>query len=111
MDLFREITTKTNLLDAGVKELKTRGQASADKERRYRIALSAKILELRSNGTPVTIIGDIARGDKEIAQLKMDRDIAEALYKSALEAINVYKLQLRLLENQLERDWGQAKRT
>lgn len=41
--------------------------------------------------------------------LRFERDCAEVFYKSAQEAVNSMKLQLRLLDNQLEREWGGAK--
>ena len=47
---------------------------------------------------------DIRR--QQIAKLRMERDIAEALYKSALEAINIYKLKVRIMENQYDKEWG-----
>ena len=34
------------------------------------------------------------------------RDIAETMYQTNLEYINTTKLQLRILENQLQREWG-----
>ena len=40
----------------------------------------------------------------------MARDSAAALYKAQQEAINVKKLQLRIIEAQIEREWGQAGR-
>ena len=59
-------------------------------------------------GTPVTIIGDICRGDKDIARKKFDRDCAEVAYRAALEAINNYKLQIRILDEQLNREWSRS---
>lgn len=105
-DLISEIQEKTRLLDAAIKQLSKRGQAYADSERTYRIALAKRILELRETGVPVTIISDICRGDKEIAGLRFDRDCAEIVYKSAQEAINNYKLQIRILDSQVQREWG-----
>ena len=58
---------------------------------------------------PVTIISDVCRGSAEIAGLRFERDCAEVFYKSAQEAVNSMKLQLRLLDNQLEREWGGVK--
>ncbi len=60
----------------------------------------------RSNGMPVTIIGDICRGMPEIAALRFDRDIKEGLHKSAVEAINSFKLQIRILDAQISREYG-----
>lgn len=105
-DLINEIGQKSRLLDTAIKELGIRGRAYAQAERDYRIAMSRKVLEEREKGTPVTIISDICRGNPEIAKLRFDRDCAEVVYKSALEAINGYKLQIRILDAQVEREWG-----
>ena len=105
MELMNELSNKVALLDAALQQLGNRGRLYADAEQRYRIALAQKILIERDKGTPVTIISDICRGDKEIAKLKFDRDCAEITYKAAMEACNVYKLQIKILENQIEREW------
>ena len=74
-------------------------------ESEYRQALAKKILLEREKGTPVTVISDVCRGDKEIAILKFERDVAEITYKAASEAIQVYKIQIRVLENTIEREY------
>lgn len=107
-DLVTEIGQKCALLDEAVRQLSKRGQAYADAERDYRIELAKKILDERSKGTPVTIITDICKGDPTIATMRFKRDCAEVVYKSALEAINSYKLQIRLMDNQLSREWSNA---
>lgn len=110
MQLYQELDNKTRLLDAAVKELRSRGTALAEAERDYRIAKAKAILEEREKGTPATVTLDIVKGRKDIANLCFKRDCAEVVYKSALEAINSTKLQLRLLESQVQREWGQAQR-
>lgn len=107
-ELIKEVQQKTALLDKALKESKERGIASADAERAYKVALSKAMLTEREKGTPVTIISDICRGQEGIAALRRERDIAEALYKAAKEAINVYKIQLRVLQEQVEREWGRG---
>lgn len=104
-DLHAELKDSQHLLSEALTKLKERGKAFAKSERDYRIALQQEILRQRDNGIPVTIISDICRGQPDIAQLKFDRDVAESLYDSAKEAINVYKLQVRTIENQIEREW------
>lgn len=106
MDLITEIGAKSALLDAAVKQLGVRGKAYAQAERDYKVALSKKIMEERANGTPVTIISDVCRGDAEIAKLRFERDCAEVVYKSAMEAIQSIKLQIRILDAQVAREWG-----
>ena len=71
-----------------------------------RVGLNKKIVEERDKGTPVTIISDICRGDEVIAELKFQRDVAETAYKAAMEAINVYKLNIKVLEEQIQREWN-----
>lgn len=108
-DLVTEIGNKSRMLDVAIAELKNRGQKYAEAEKAYRIALARRILEEREKGTPVTIISDICRGSTQIAGLRFERDCAEVVYKSAMEAINSMKLQIRLMDSQLDREWGAAK--
>lgn len=108
-DLVTEIGNKSRMLDVAIAELKMRGQKYAEAEKAYRIALARRILDEREKGTPVTIISDICRGSTQIAGLRFERDCAEVVYKSAMEAINSMKLQIRLMDSQLGREWGAAK--
>lgn len=108
MELINEIGQKSKLLDAAVRELGIRGRAYAQAEQDYRIALAEKIISERDKGTPATICSDICRGDRRIAKLRFERDVAEVVYKSAMESINSLKLQIRILDNQIEREWGRA---
>ena len=107
--LVTEIGNKSRMLDVAITELKKRGQKYAEAEKVYRIALARCILDEREKGTPVTIISDICRGSTQIAGLRFERDCAEVVYKSAMEAINSMKLQIRLMDSQLDREWGAAK--
>ena len=104
-DLIQEIGAKSAMLDAAIKQLGVRGRAYAQAEHDYRVAMRKKILDERSAGTPVTIISDLCRGDEEIAKLRLERDIALTVYESAKEAIQTFKLQIRILDAQIEREW------
>lgn len=104
-DLIQEIGAKSALLDTAIRQLGIRGRAYAQAEHDYRVAMRKKILEERANGTPVTIISDLCRGDPEVAKLRIERDIAQTVYESAKEAIQTYKLQIRILDAQIEREW------
>lgn len=104
-DLISEIGAKSSLLDMAIKQLGIRGKAYTQAERDYRIAMARKVMEEREKGTPVTIISDVCRGNPEIAKLRFERDCSEVVYKSAMEAINAMKLQIRILDAQVEREW------
>ena len=107
--MWEEIEKYNNLLETAVTEMKSRSRKLAEAEYHYRIALSKRLTELRAEGQAVTHLADIARGEPEIAKLRLNRDIAKGLYDSSQEAINVYKIKIRVLENQYAREWGATK--
>lgn len=96
------------MLEVALKECKNRGRAAAEAEQKYRMKLAEKILLLRDQKLPATLIGDLARGDKDVAMLKFERDCAEVVYDNAREAVNVYKRQIDVLREQIEREWSKA---
>lgn len=105
-DLILELGERSALLDKAITQLGVRGRTHAQAEHDYRVALSKKILAYRAEGFPVTIIPDLCRGDPEIARLRFERDVALTVYESAKEAINGYKLQIKVLDAQIAREWG-----
>ena len=105
-DLFLELQHKISLLDTALGELGKSSNKHAEAEMNYRVKLAEKILIEREEGTPVTIISDICRGYKEIARLKFERDCAEVSFKASLEAINVFKIQIKSLEAQMDREYN-----
>lgn len=108
MDIMQEMSTLRVMLDRAVSEAKERGKKLAQCEHDYRVAKAKYILQQRTDGTPVTIISDLAKGEGSIARLCMERDIAQTLYDSSKEAINSYKLQIRIVQEQIQREWNQA---
>ena len=106
MDLTIEIEQKTKELEISIKQLRKSGEAYAKAYTDYRIALATELIKLKDEGYAITLAGDIARGKRSIAELKFKEITTEAVYKANLEAIAATKLQLRLLENQLNREWG-----
>ena len=110
MDLYEEITRLIKELDISVKQLRKRGTELAEAERKYKVCLRQEALKLRSDqNMPVTLINQIIYGVPEVANLRFDRDVKEAVYQANLEAINSTKLKLRILENQLDREWSHTK--
>ncbi len=108
VDPISEVWRRSEMLEVALKECKTRGKAAAEAEQAYRVKLAEKILLLREDKFPATLIGDLARGDREVAQLKFERDCAEVVYDNAKEAVNVFKRQIDVLREQIEREWSRA---
>lgn len=110
MDLYEEIRKYINELDVSVRNLRKSGTELAEAEQKYKICLREEALKLRTEkDMPVTLINQIIYGVPEVARLRFDRDVKEAIYQANIEAINSTKLKLRILENQLQREWGNVK--
>ena len=95
-----------NLLPKGVRQIAEYGIKYAGKESEYRKLVKQETLIAQANGTPATLIRDIVRGSDSVANAKLERDKADALYKAAQESVNINKLTAKILEKQIEREWG-----
>lgn len=105
-DLYAQLDELTDRLMEELDTCKTSGCQYAANEAEYRKALRIAILEERDRGTPATLTGDLCRGREDIAEKKRLRDCSEAIYKASQEAINVYKLRIRMLDAQIARVWN-----
>jgi hypothetical protein len=107
--MYHEIMEEQQKLDVALKQLNKRGKDFAEAQRDYYIARASAIMNLRAEGKPVTLVLPLVKGIREVADLEMKRIIAETMYKSTLEAINVLKLKIRIMENQYDKEWGNTK--
>jgi hypothetical protein len=73
---------KANIkLQQAIEEIPELVHNKANAERDYEIALSHKILELKTLGNPITIIPKLAAGDKVVSELKFQMNLATELIK------------------------------
>lgn len=105
MDIVNEISQKTTLLDNSIKMLRKTGSDYAKAYTDYRIALAKELLILKNEGYAITLAGDIARGKPEIAHLKFEEISKEAIYKANIESINVLKLEIKILQEQYNKEY------
>lgn len=111
MDLVNDLNNLIQKLNTSIKSLAQNGRALAEAERDYKITLRQEALKLRQEkDMPVTLINQVIYGVPEVAEKRFKRDIAEAMYNTNQEYINTTKLQIRILENQLSREFGNANR-
>jgi hypothetical protein len=108
IDLYEEIQRLMLELTASIGKLRDNGAKLADAERDYKITLRKEALKLRAGDMPVTLINSVIYGVPEVAEKRFKRDVEQANYDANKEHINVTKLKLRLLEAQLNREWGAA---
>lgn len=105
-DLVQELNSKTSQLDYSIKQLRKTGTDYAKAEKEYKVLLRLECLKLRDEGMAIGMIDKTCYGIPSIAEARFKRDVAEAVYKANIEAINSIKLQMRLLEAQIAREWG-----
>ena len=105
MDLLQELQQKNNELSISIQTLRKHGQALAQTEMEYKSTLAKAVLKLRADGLPATLISLVVYGEKEVADKRLKRDIAKVMYDANNEHINVTKLQIRVIENQLQREY------
>ena len=107
MDLFNDIQQLMKELSTSIKLLRKNGNELAEAEKDYKVTLRQEALKLRAEkNMPVTLINQIIYGVPEVAEKRFKRDVAQTMYDTNQEHINVTKLKLRLLEAQLNREWG-----
>ena len=106
MDLIDELQNLIKLLQASIKALRTTLNTWAKAEMDYKILLRQECLKLKDQGMAIGMIDKTCYGIPSVAEARFKRDIAEGNYKANQEAIQAYKLQIRLLDNQINREWG-----
>lgn len=106
MEELIKLQELNNYLTMALTEYKKRGKEYAEAYKNYRVLLSQELLKLRAEGMPVTIAYDIARGTENVAKAKEQEIITECLYKSCQEAIQTYKLQIKILQSQINNEYN-----
>lgn len=106
MDLYNELQEKCRLLDNSIRMLRKTGSDYAKAYTDYRKELAKELVKLKDEGYAITLAGDIARGKPEIAHLKFMEISTEAIYKANMESINVLKLEIKILQEQINKEYG-----
>ena len=88
-----------------IDEMRRSGYEIARYQAEYRMRVALMTMELRANGTPVTVISDIVRGDPEIADLKLKWVCAEADNKSSNHMVFLREKKIDVLNDQIKREW------
>lgn len=109
-EVYEALAKDRDLMKTASKELRDRGITLAKAEAEYQRAKNTRVLEMKAQGMAATMIQLTIKGDPAVTMKLFERDCAQVLYDSAKEALNCYKLDARLLESQLEREWNDAKK-
>lgn len=85
-----------------INKLYQAGEDKAQAEKDYKMALAKELYRLRHEGQPATLCQDLARGDGDVATLRMERDLAVSLYEVTLEKIRLLKSEIASIEKDIE---------
>lgn len=105
MDLITKIQNGIALLRSHIDQMKNWGIKKSEAERDYHVSLAQETLKERDKGTAIGVITLTVKGSREVAEKRMQRDIAEVMYDVARENVNADKLELRILDAQAQREW------
>ena len=94
------------MADFSIKQLRKNGTEYAEAERDYKVLLRSESLKLRDEGMAIGMIQLTCYGIPSVAEARFRRDVAQVVYEANQEAIQAIKLQMRLLESQIQREWG-----
>lgn len=108
MDLFNELQAKQTQLNVSIKKLRETGSNYAKAERDYKILLRQEVLKLRDEGQAIGVISLICYGIPSVAKARFERDVAKTIYEANKEAINTLKIEIKLINSQLEKEWSQS---
>ena len=86
-EIMAVLQKKNNMLTQKNEEYLHLSQDRAEHERNWKIAYADQMLRLKTDGTPVTIIKDLVSGNKGVADLKFQYEVAAAIEKACLESM------------------------
>ena len=106
MELYQELDKVLKQHQWCLKELRNSGSEFAEAERRYNTLKRKHILALRAQGEAVGIIDKIYKGIPEVADALFDMRVKEQLYKANQEAVMSTKLQIKIINENINRAYS-----
>nr|WP_315066483.1 hypothetical protein [uncultured Clostridium sp.] len=103
--IVEKLNACTVTLSKGNTELKTLGLMKAQTEKAYRVKLAEEISRLREEKYPATLIMELAKGNEQVAEFRLQRDIAENSYYTCISAIENLRIEIETIRSKLS-FWG-----
>ena len=100
VEITQAIWDAAHRIEKGVDVVTAKAKVYVEAEKIYKIALAKETIKLKTQGMPVTLIKDIARGN--IADLKYNRDLSEQLYRTSKEMLESLRAELTALQSILK---------
>lgn len=107
-ELINYINELMRSLPEAIKLMGKYGREYARADVEYRKAKATQTAILKNKGTPVTLIKDLIYEDDDLSHKLEMRDQAEALWKTSQEHINALKIEIKVIQGQIDREWANA---
>lgn len=104
-DLIQARDESRRLMKEALKERLERGRIWREADRNYHIIKAETTARLLGEGKPATLVKDLVRGDKAVAEADYERGLAKDAFENSTEAINVYKIDVKVIEGDIDREW------
>ena len=105
-DLMKEMEKARGELQTSMRMLRKNGEELAQAEHDYQLKKAQTWMILKNGGCTSTELANTIKGQPEVAEAMLKRDNAKVMYEANQEHINVVKLELRVIENQIAREWN-----
>lgn len=99
--IINKLEDKVNELTFRNKDLEKLGAIKDRLDDAYMCGLIKEFLSLSLNNKNISITGDKVRGNREIAQLRLNRDLAKMRYYSMKSSIENIKIEIEVLRSML----------
>lgn len=104
--VLQSMYNNARAMEAKANEYAELGIALADAEKNYRVALSTKMLKLKSDGIAISTCETLAKGDSLVAELRFERDKCEIILDACKKAMTVLDKKIEILRSDLS--WQKA---
>lgn len=100
-EIFDKLNSCILALQQGNEVQKQLGLKKAEAEKKFRIKYNQKMLQLKAEGCQTTLITALTKSDPGVAELGMQRDIAESDYYTCISATENLRLEIETLRTQI----------
>lgn len=105
-DLIQQQFDLSEQCDKLIKDMAKSGEDYAHAQYSYNVEKAKVAFMLKERGESATMIKEVLKGHKTVAEKRLKRDLAKSKYDAVKENINIIKLQMRMNDNQISREWG-----
>ena len=110
IELFQQRDELCRKLSESVRLMQKYGIEQAEAQCAYNEELAKTAVRLKDDGMSATLINTVIHGTGQVPKLRMKRDVSDVMFSTARENINSIKLQLKVVQSQIDQEWGMAKR-